>query len=159
MRSALLLKLCIFVFVLIFIRYWAIQQIWVPAEEHIRQIERWDCTPDEVILNAIGKNYRNPFSNSVSMLVSGATKCSWDQKEFRENGPKECHLPMLIHAKHALLQHWSKGKEFIVGTKDCPLILWKREEQGKRQKFYAVWYKGDDGRIQWNVEPYEQETE
>lgn len=71
MTSTGLIKLFILFFAFVCVRYWAIQQIWIPAEEHIRQIERWDCTPDEVILNAIGKNYRNPFSNSVSMLVSG----------------------------------------------------------------------------------------
>ena len=158
MRSALLLKLCIFVFVLIFIRYWAIQQIWIPAEEHIRQLGRENCTPDEAIFHAMGKlEYHYIFRDYGTYCKGTERQCC--MKYHSKFTSTECHLPILIHAKNAILEHQARGEEFIVGTEDCLLLLTKMDEQGNRQKFYAVWYKGDDGRIQWNVEPYEQETE
>ena len=158
MLSTRLLKLFILFFAFVCVRYWAIRQIWIPAEEHIRQIERRDCTPDEAILNAMGKDYFRPLTRSVSMLVAGATKCDWARIHFIDAlDNKECHLPMLVHAEHTVLKYKKRGEEFIVGTKDCPMILVKWDQLGNRKRFCAVRNENDDGKIQWETEPCPEE--
>ena len=156
MTSSRLLKLFILFFAFVCVRYWAIQQIWIPAEEHIRQLGRENCTPDEAIFHAMGKLEYHYIFRSYGTYCKG-TKRQCCMKYHSDFTSTECHLPMLVHAKHAILEHLARGEEFIVGTKDCPVILWKRDEEGNRQKFYAVWYKGDDGTIQWETEPCPEE--
>ena len=156
MLSIRLLKLFILFFAFVCVRYWAIQQIWLPAEEHLRRIDREDCLPDEAVFHAIGKvDYQNIRHILSSEAVHCVTKCC-AQSSWLKLG-KECHLPLLVHFEHALQEHKARGEELIIGTKNCPVRLWKQDEQGNRKKICAVRLELDDGTIQWKEEPCVEE--
>ena len=157
MTSIRLLKLFILFFAFVCVRYWAIQQIWIPAEEHILTIDRTDCFPDEAIFHAMGKSdYQNIRHILGSEAVHCVTKCC-SQSNWLKLG-KECHLPLLVHFEHDLLEHQRRARweELVIGTKNCPVILWKRDEEGNRQKICAVRQRDSDGIIQWETGPCEK---
>ena len=157
MLSTRLLKLFILFFAFVCVRYWAIQQIWIPAEEHIRRIDREDCFPDEAVFHAIGKvDYQNVRHILASEAVHCLNECCAQSSSWLERG-KECHLPLLVHFEHTLLEHRARGEKLIIGTKECPVILWKRDEQGNRQRICAVWNEDSGGNAQWETEPCSEE--
>ena len=162
MLSFRLLKLFILFFAFVCVRYWVIQQIWIPAEEHIQRIDRDDCLPDEAIFHAIGmadyQNIRRILARSAPLYIHPCKTPCCAQSSWLELS-KECHLPLLVHFEHDLLEHQrlARWEELVIGTKNCPVILWKRDEEGNRQKMCAVRQRDSDGKIQWETEPCEKE--